>query len=362
MDNPAEKHKNQPDTETARRLTIIMDSIQALIYVTDMQSYEILYINDYGRKIWGDDAIGKICWQTLQQGQSGPCPFCTNDRLLKPDGTPAPVYIWEFQNTVNGCWFDCRDQAIEWSDGYFVRIEIATDITPRKLAEQQLMRINMALRTVTACDHVLVRATDEQTLVEQICQVFVNTGGYRMAWVGMVVHDTARSVKIVASAGDDKQYTKGLQVSWGDNAFGQGPTGISIRKAEPFICQDIENDPRFILWRDKALNSGFRASIAIPLQLDGELLGVLNIYSSEPFAFDSDAEALLHGLAENLSFGVVVLRNRQELILKHEIADKNAELERMNRLFIGRELRMRELKEQIRKLEEQLAAATGAGS
>jgi GAF domain-containing protein len=236
-----------------------------------------------------------------------------------------------------------------------------TDITPRKQAEEQLKKINKALRTVTACDRVLVGATDEQALVEQLCQVIVDTGGYRMAWVGMVVHDNARSVRVVASAGDDNNYTKGLQVSWGDNAFGQGPTGTAIRKAKPFICQDIENDPRFVLWRDKALNGGFRASMAIPLQVGGELLGALNIYSDEPFAFDQDEESLLLGLAENLGFGIVALRNRHELKLKDEVADKNAELERMNRLFIGRELRMRELKEQIRKLEEQLSGSAGSG-
>ncbi|MDA8429740.1 MAG: hypothetical protein M0T70_10840 [Geobacteraceae bacterium] len=36
-----------------------------------------------------------------------------------------------------------------------------------------------------------------------------------------------------------------------------------------------------------------------------------------------------------------------------ELAAKNTELERMNRLFVGRELRMVELKERIRALEQQ---------
>jgi C4-dicarboxylate-specific signal transduction histidine kinase len=45
----------------------------------------------------------------------------------------------------------------------------------------------------------------------------------------------------------------------------------------------------------------------------------------------------------------------------NELAAKNSELERMNRIFVGRELRMIELKEQIKKLEQGPQQPDGAG-
>jgi diguanylate cyclase (GGDEF)-like protein len=120
-----------------RSIATILDSIDALVYVADMDTYELIFINKYGRDIWGD-IQGQICWQTLQEGQDGPCEFCTNDRLIDKDGKPTGVYVWEFQNTVNKRWYQCRDEAVLWVDGRLVRMETAADITERKLMEKQL--------------------------------------------------------------------------------------------------------------------------------------------------------------------------------------------------------------------------------
>jgi signal transduction histidine kinase len=112
----------------------VLNGIDALVYVVDMKTYEIVFINTYGQNIWGD-IKGKICWQTIQTGQTGPCEYCTNSKLIGPDGNPTEGVVWEFQNTVNKRWYDCRDRAIYWPDGRIVRMEIATDITESKQAE-----------------------------------------------------------------------------------------------------------------------------------------------------------------------------------------------------------------------------------
>ncbi len=115
----------------------VLNSLDSLVYVADMKSYEVIFINTYGKNIWGD-AEGKICWQALQEGQTGPCEFCTNSQLTGPDRTPTEGVAWEFQNTVTKRWYDCRDKAIYWPDGRIVRVEIATDVTDHKQAETQL--------------------------------------------------------------------------------------------------------------------------------------------------------------------------------------------------------------------------------
>jgi len=125
--------------ENEARFRLVLDSLDAAVYVADMDTYQILFINEYSRKEFGD-VTGKICWQHLQKDQSGPCPFCTNHILLDEEGNPGPMYTWEFQNTRTGKWKYITDRAIKWLDGRIVRLEVATDITEKVRTEQELIK------------------------------------------------------------------------------------------------------------------------------------------------------------------------------------------------------------------------------
>lgn len=111
-------------------LLTVLDGLDAAVYAADMDTYEILFANEYVRGLWGD-VVGETCWRVMRAGQSGPCDFCTNERLLTPDGEPSGVYTWEFQNPVTGRWYEMRDRAIRWADGRIVRLSIAIDISKR---------------------------------------------------------------------------------------------------------------------------------------------------------------------------------------------------------------------------------------
>jgi two-component system phosphate regulon sensor histidine kinase PhoR len=117
------------------QLATIFDSLSALVYVAEMDTGKLLYLNRYGESLFGKDWQGRLCFEVFQEGQASFCSFCSNDRLVK-DGEPLPPYIWELRNTRNGRWYQCSDRAIRWTDNRLVRLEVAVDISEHKAMER----------------------------------------------------------------------------------------------------------------------------------------------------------------------------------------------------------------------------------
>ncbi|WP_291321999.1 ATP-binding protein [Desulfonatronospira sp.] len=127
--------------KSEQRLASILDSLDAAVYVTDMQSHELLFINRYIRENKGD-VLGRKCWEVFQDKQEGPCSLCNLNELVDEQGGSIGVVRREYQETGTGTYYDCRSMAIPWSDGRMVRIEISTDITQRKTMEARLNQAN----------------------------------------------------------------------------------------------------------------------------------------------------------------------------------------------------------------------------
>lgn len=150
-----------------QELVTLLDSLDAVVYAADMQTHEMLFMNSAARAIAGGN-VGDKCWQVMQSDQTGPCEFCSNDKLLDADGQPAAEpYVWEIQNSVNGIWYQCRDQAIRWKDGRLVRLEVATNINDRIKVEEALRASEEGQRTLSDASFEAILLFDEGICVSQ---------------------------------------------------------------------------------------------------------------------------------------------------------------------------------------------------
>ena len=188
----------------------------------------------------------------------------------------------------------------------------ARDISERKRDELALARANRALRTLSACNEALVRAGSEPELLNAICRIAVETGGYRMAWVGVPEQDAAKTVRPVARYGHDEGYLATANICWADTELGRGPSGTAIRSGILQANQNFQTNPALVPWREAALERGYQSSIALPLKSAAGTLGVLTLYAALPDAFTEVEIGLLQELVDDLAFGIQTLRTRAE--------------------------------------------------
>ncbi|MFH2126906.1 MAG: transporter substrate-binding domain-containing protein, partial [Pseudomonadota bacterium] len=182
------------------------------------------------------------------------------------------------------------------------------DITERKLADEELRRTNRALRTLSQCSQILVRAREEKEVLQDFCRTITGDGGYRMAWVGFAEHDEAKSVRPVAQMGFEEGYLAAANITWADTERGRGPTGKAIRTDHTVVARDLLKNQDYAPWRDEATKRGYASSIAIPLISGDQVLGALNIYASEVDAFNDVEVELLEKVAQTLAYGIIALR------------------------------------------------------
>lgn len=102
----------------------LLDGLSELIYVSNPDTYRLLYLNQPGRELYGADAAcgPRPCYEVLQ-GLSEPCPFCTNDRL-----NDETFLEWRHTNPITQRSYLLRDKYVTW-EGSRARLEIAFDIT-----------------------------------------------------------------------------------------------------------------------------------------------------------------------------------------------------------------------------------------
>jgi PAS domain S-box-containing protein/putative nucleotidyltransferase with HDIG domain len=203
----------------------------------------------------------------------------------------------------------------------FFRDVTALKRTEMELAakDQQLERtvLDLAgavrtLRTLSACNEALVRASSEQRLLQDICDIAVTQGGYAMAWVGYMEHDEARTVRHVAKSGDPNGVLDALRVTWDDSESGSGVVGTAIRRRGPVVADDADSSPYFARWREEALTAGLRSSACFPLMHDDmQPFGAIVFFSSETAAFSTDELGMLGELASDLAYGIQTLQARE---------------------------------------------------
>jgi len=177
---------------------------------------------------------------------------------------------------------------------------------------KELRRLNRALRALSGCNQALAQATSEQELLNQICEIIVQVGGYRMVGIAYAQQDEQKTVRPMAHAGYDSGYLETIGIRWSDTPAGRGPIGTAIRENRICILGDTAHDPRFAPWREAALQRSYAAIISLPLRVAGLPFGALAIYSEQVNSFEKSEVELLTEMANNLAFGITALRSQEE--------------------------------------------------
>nr|WP_279232371.1 EAL domain-containing protein [Thermus albus] len=179
-------------------------------------------------------------------------------------------------------------------------------------------RAERAARILHRATLLSLEAQDEAEYLKRLCALVVEEG-YVLAWVGEALpYGRVRPLERDGAVG----YLEGLLVRHDETPEGQGPTGRAIRLGEPQVVRDVGQDPNYGPWRLRAQSFGFASSAAFPLRIGERVFGALNIYASEPDAFDQEEVAILRDLASLAGKNLERLRSQAQAHLLVQLVEQ----------------------------------------
>ncbi|MEN3942587.1 PAS domain S-box protein [Prosthecobacter sp. SYSU 5D2] len=180
-----------------------------------------------------------------------------------------------------------------------------------KAHEKELERQKRLYAALSQINQSIVWTRSREELLPKICQSLTQHGGFDMAWIGQHDEGTHRLLPVAAS-GDENGYLQDIQIYTDDRPEGQGPSGTAFRQKQPYVCNDLLNDPAAQPWRAQASRRGWMASAVFPLLFRGEVWGTLNVYAKEAGFFQNQECDLLAEAATDIAYALDNLAGEEE--------------------------------------------------
>ena len=335
-----------PDTDTVSRLLLENRELNKRIALQEEKSSEM---EKAEKALQGSEKRYRRLFESAKDGilildaDTGEVvdvnPFLT--RLLGyPHETFCGKRLWEigvfkdiaaskeaFQTLQDHEFIRYEDLPLESRNGNIVEVEFISnvyqvdsnrviqcnirDITERKRVELRIKKGSQLESALLRIDTQILAGADTRDVMGTACEAIVEMG-YRMCWIGQP--DPDYIVRPVASKGFTAGYPENIDIRWDDSSEGKGPTGSAIRTGRSCVIQSIHESPLFGPWRKKAIGHGFRSVAAFPLKSgEGEVIGVLNVYSDKEGAFGDEEVVRLGMFAQQCSLAVSNARRIESL-------------------------------------------------
>ena len=225
--------------------------------------------------------------------------FSFDYRIIRPDGSVR--------------WIRARGFPVQEQHRMVGIAGVAQDITLTKTAEIALWRSTRALKMLTACNEALIRATGEDALLEDICRIAVDVGGYRTADIGFTdPGDPTRTIGKAHAGGDDAAFSQAAMTWALERLAEQGVLTDAEHPNNVVFSTHLASEPALSTIETSVRAAHIGSAVFLPLRGGQGTIGLLALYSPEGASAGADEMALIRQLADDLAFGIGALRSRAE--------------------------------------------------
>jgi PAS domain S-box-containing protein len=243
------------------------------------------------------------------------------------------------------------------------------DVTELKNAQERIIRLNRMYSALSHTNQALVRHRDRDKLLQEICDIVVEHGQFKMAWIGLL-DPVSREVKPIAASNVPAALAD-IKLIAAESPRSKGLVGTAVRTGKHCVSDDINTDCRIIpAWRSLALQSGIRSAAAFPIRLRKRIVGAFIVYEGAERSFTGQEIGLLDEMSADISMGLEHIeeeklrKGAEESLrkaneeLEDRVKQRTQALQRANEMLQGEIRERRRTEENIKKINKMLAQRT----
>lgn len=205
-----------------------------------------------------------------------------------------------------------KDGTVRWLEMFASRIQYGgkpaiqgalIDITERKMAEKALERRATQLAAVNEIGRQIASILDLDELLRQIVNLLEDAFGYRYVYI-LLLNEDSRELVTRAGAGSGRML-EGTRIAVEARAINT----YVARTGKPLLANDVSQEPMYLLMEEAA---DTKSELTVPIQVKDEVIGTLDVQSTERNAFDESDLFTLQALASQAGIAIENARLYEE--------------------------------------------------
>lgn len=248
--------------------------------------------------------VGADCHDILHPSsfKKSDCPIC------KAIVARVPLQGFEYEDKTRKQWFEANLSGIHGNNKHTAMVHTLRDITFRKRAEQKFSSLNRLYRVLSHSNQAIARTQDRNVLLQKICDIAIEHGKFKMAWIGYI---HGLDVQPTYIAGSESGYLREMKMRVDESPLSKGPVGIALRMKKVACVNNVKTEPDFAPWRAAAIERGYASLATVPLIINNQVIAAFTLYSTHEGVFDADMLALLSSLSDDISAALFHIEQAQ---------------------------------------------------
>ena len=243
-------------------------------------------------------------------------------------------FVGQIYNTEGtSIWVDSSKIPLKSNNGTpYAVLGIFSNITEHEKIKLELTRINKLYNTLRRINEIMHDISSKEVLYDKVCSILTDVGGFQLASIAEPVNN---QLTFLACAGHPTSYINNLSLKFDNVTDSIGPEGNCIKNKQKYVINDFLTDTNTTQWHLAAQEAGIKSAGTFPIKFNGDVIGVLGVYSDTINYFQNKEIILLEEVALLISFGLEELHKETEKKLAEKKIKQLADIIEHSSTFVA---------------------------